>query len=307
MTSGLPPEAEAYTQLMRQAWEHWQSGVAGSMGHSSAAGEAQLERMLTALKSYFDLLESLNAQIGSGDPTQQWRSILGSIFGSGQPFSQAFGDASTSAGGGPQAWMDAFAQVLTPMQSAGQAFLGMPAFGMAREHQERAQQLARDMVDYREQMRRYNQLLARAGRRGAERFEARLADRTEPGRQVESLRALYDLWVDAAEDGFQEVALSPEWREVYGALVNAQMRVRAGVQRQVEGSARELGMPTRTEVDTLGKRLHDLRREVRELKERLDGGGAAPTATTAGPTPPPAAAATRAARKPRSTGARRRT
>ncbi len=306
MTSGLPPEAEAYTQMMRQAWEHWQSGVAGSMAHSNAAGEAQLERMLTALKSYFDLLESLNAQIGSGDPTQQWRSVLGSIFGTGQPFTQAFGDASASAGGGPQAWMDAFAQVLAPMQSAGTALLGMPAFGMAREHQERAQQLARDMLDYREQMRRYNQLLARAGRRGAERFEARLADRTEPGRQIESLRGLYDLWVDAAEEGFQEVALSPEWREVYGKLVNAQMRVRAGVQRQAEGTARELGMPTRTEVDTLGKRLHDLRREVRELKERLERGGAAPAAG-AEPTPPPATGAARPARKSRSTGARRRT
>ena len=271
MSITSPPDATAYARLMQQAWEQWATGLSSHSSSLNAAGEEQIERLLSGLKGYFGLLESLQSQVGSDATGEQWRSLLGGIFGGGQPFIQAFSEASALAGGGPQAWMEAWSRMQNPLQSGIGTMLGMPAFGPVREYQERAQRLARDLLDYQEQLRRYNQLLARAGRRGAERFEAMLAERTEPGRAVESLRALYDLWVDAAEEGFQEVALSPEWSEVYGALVNAQMRVRQGVQQQSERTAREFGLPTRSEVATLGQRLHDLRRQVRNLEGRLAG------------------------------------
>ncbi len=57
--------------------------------------------------------------------------------------------------------------------------------------------------------------------------------------------------------------LSAEFREVYGALVNAQMRVRSLVQQEVERIGTDLGMPTRSEVNSIGERLQALRREVR--------------------------------------------
>jgi hypothetical protein len=148
----------------------------------------------------------------------------------------------------------------------------MPAFGYLREHQERLQQGAVALAHYREQLGRYNSLMLKAMQRGFELFEGKLLEREEPGRQVESLRALYDLWVDAAEEGYAEIALSPEFREAYGALVNAQMRVRSAIQQEVEHVGRDLGMPTRSEIDTLGKRLHDLRREVRAQQGGTDAG-----------------------------------
>jgi polyhydroxyalkanoate synthesis regulator phasin len=119
------------------------------------------------------------------------------------------------------------------------------------------------LIDYQEQTNRYNTLILKASVRGFELFESKLAAREEPGRQIDSLRALYDLWVDAAEEAYSEIALSPEFREVYGALVNAQMRVRSQVQQEVERMAGDFGMPTRSELDSIGQRLHDLRREVR--------------------------------------------
>ncbi|MGH8163111.1 MAG: poly(R)-hydroxyalkanoic acid synthase subunit PhaE, partial [Rhodanobacteraceae bacterium] len=110
---------------------------------------------------------------------------------------------------------------------------------------------------------------ARASRRGFEVFEDKLSERAEPGRQIDSVRALYDLWVDAAEEAYSEIALSPEFREVYGALVNAQMRVRKHVQAEVERIATDLGMPTRSEIDSIGKRLHDVRRDLKNRDEQL--------------------------------------
>ena len=270
MTTGfMPPGGEQYARLMQQAWEGWQSSLRSQAAGINETGEVQIERTLAGLKNYFMLLESMQSQLAGAQPASVWRDALGGVFGTGQAFTTAFADASQIAGGGPQAWMQSWQTLVAPALDGVRETLGVPGIGSAREHQERAQKQARDVLDYQQQMQRYNQLLARAGRLGTEKFEAKLAERSEPGRQVESLRALYDLWVDAAEEGFQEVALSDEWREVYGALVDAQMRVRAGTQQQVEQMSRELGVPTRSEVNTLGKRLHDLRRQVRQLEARL--------------------------------------
>jgi len=85
----------------------------------------------------------------------------------------------------------------------------------------------------------------------------------EPGRQIDSLKGLYDLWVDASEEAYAEIALSEEFREVYGEMVNTQMRVRQLQQQQTEQLCQQLGVPTRSEVSSLGERLQALRREFR--------------------------------------------
>ncbi len=77
------------------------------------------------------------------------------------------------------------------------------------------------------------------------------------------MRALYDLWVDAAEEAYAEIALSDEFRKVYGDVVNSQMRVRQAIQQEVERMSTDFGMPTRSELNSVHKRLHELRREVR--------------------------------------------
>jgi hypothetical protein len=80
---------------------------------------------------------------------------------------------------------------------------------------------------------------------------------------------LFDLWIDSAEEAWAELALSPDYRRVYGEMTNAQMRVRAGVQDQIERISGQFGMPTRTEVNSGHRKVTQLEREVRELRQRL--------------------------------------
>ena len=63
----------------------------------------------------------------------------------------------------------------------------------------------------------------------SELFEDKLVAHEEPGRQLTSARALFDLWIDAVRAGlWREIALSEEFRErLAGPLTNAQMRLRA--------------------------------------------------------------------------------
>ena len=170
----------------------------------------------------------------------------------------------------------------------------MPAFGFAREHQERWQALAAAQLEYQDRTAAYNALMLKAAQRAYEVFEDKLAARAkQPDAKLKSARALFDLWIDAAEEAYAEIALSPEFREVYGALVDAQMRVRAGVQEQVEQAAARLGMPTRTEVDAAHRKVAELERQVRRLRDAMAASSAgAPTsrASTAAGAGKPAAA-----------------
>jgi hypothetical protein len=288
--------------LSQQYWNAWNDATRKAFGTQAApatvqspwhegleqwsrmfdAGKARdsqsevVERLLAGARSYFSLLQTLaeKGAAGEADP-QAWSDAVRQSFNFpgadaaliDNPLARALREL---AGQGAKGF-EQMTESLKPAMAEARALLDMPAFGYAREHQERYQQTAKAWLDYQRETNRYNALIARASRRAFEVFEDKLAERGEPGRQIDSARALYDLWVDAAEDAYAEVALSDEFREVYGALVNAQMRVRQGVQREVERVATDLGMPTRTEIDSMGKRLHALHRDAKNQAEVLPG------------------------------------
>ena len=171
----------------------------------------------------------------------------------------------------------------------GKSILGMPAFGSGREQQERLQQLMQAQLDFQQREGAYNALMMKAAQGAYEVFEKKLAERREPGRQLTSARALFDLWIDAAEEAYAEIALSPQFREAYGARINAQMRLRSAVQGEVERMSAMFGMPTQRDLDTAFWKISELERALRGLRDQV---GAAPqagrTSSTSAP-PKPAA------------------
>ncbi|MEO5626122.1 MAG: class III poly(R)-hydroxyalkanoic acid synthase subunit PhaE, partial [Dokdonella sp.] len=230
-----------------------------------------IERLVDSAKTYASFMQSMLATSMQGGAAPNWSDALrqgfASMGGSAPMFnpSAAQGWPGMAGQGG-----DGFAQMMSALSAMKmpanggvdeiKGWLNLPAFGLAREHQEHQQKSAVAWVEYQEHMGRYNALMLKASQRGFELFEGKLSEREQPGRQIESLRALYDLWVDAAEEGYAEIALSQEFREAYGAMVNAQMRVRSQVQQEVERVATDFGMPTRSEINSIGERLQALRR-----------------------------------------------
>lgn len=167
-----------------------------------------------------------------------------------------------------------------PMQGVQQelqSWLDMPTFGLNREHQERAQALASAWVEYMATQKRYDELMLSSARRTFDILESKLSEREQPGRQIETPRALYDLWIDAAEEAFAEVAMSGEYRSIYGELVNTQMRVRAGINAEIERIGAQFGLPTRTEVDSLARQVQELKRQLRR-RDRQSASARAPSA-----------------------------
>ena len=192
------------------------------------------------------------------------------------PGMTGFGNAA-GFGATPNFSMPNFPASFDPKTLSVENFLNMPAFGSNRESQERKQALIKHIGSYMQAMQAYQALQMKSIQMAIERMQGKLEERNEHGRQLDSLKAVYDLWIDALEESFAEVALSEEYQAAYGQLVDAQMRVRANVQKQIELATGEIGMPTRSELEgvhqklaetrrTLRKELSELRAEIAELK-----------------------------------------
>ncbi|WP_424683980.1 poly(R)-hydroxyalkanoic acid synthase subunit PhaE [Frateuria sp. YIM B11624] len=225
-----------FEALGRQVWDAWSRSWAGPAPAPAAPPPAP---GVDGLKSYLDWMQQAAAAMtGQG----------GHVAPPGAPF----GHWTMPGMGTPPVGLDAL-----------RGLLDTPAFGYTREQQAQQQALLRALLDHQQASARYQELLARAQAQGAERMQRKLA---EPGFQVDSLKAMYDQWVDAAEEAYAEIALSDEFREAYAAQGNTQMRVRQLQQQQVEQWCREAGLPTRSEVAMLGQRLQELRRELRRMQ-----------------------------------------
>lgn len=139
----------------------------------------------------------------------------------------------------------------------------MPAFGLARGQQMQQQALLTAAMEVQELSARYQGLIQRAHAQGMDRLQLKLVELADAGCTVDSIGALYKLWVDAVEEAYAQVALSDEFSTAYADMANAQMRLRQQQLQQVEQICQQLGLPARSEVATLGERLQALRREFR--------------------------------------------
>lgn len=287
--------------LQKQYWSAWQDATRNATGTAPdpatpwhegfeqwarlfgdpAKQNETLDRLLNGAKSYTALMQSMiGAAAGqpAGGGAKLWTEALRQGFDlpgadallHGNPLAKMLRDIGGPGAHGFDQLSSSFAPFLEQAKNEAMSWLHAPAFGYAREHQEHYQKMASAFVEFQDAVKRYNALILKASQRSFEVFENKLAEREEPGRQIESPRALYDLWVDAAEEAYAEIALSDEFRAVYGDVVNAQMRVRAQVQAEVERIGTDLGMPTRTELDSVHKRLHELRRAGDNVKRMAE-------------------------------------
>jgi hypothetical protein len=283
-TSGA---AEDYQEMMRKSWEAFAAQMQQpfaapgadeaqrSSSTRSASANITLDHAMAGLKSYGDWLQGAAASVAS--PQNDWREQMQRLFGgASQPFSHGFAGADPLAA---KTFVEQWQAWLNGQQKAGASGPKTPGsadggFGFSPGQNAQQQALADAVARHLEALQRYQALMQRSNVQAIEKMQARLSQLGAPGQQIESLKVLYDLWVDCAEEAYAEIALSDEFREAYGDMVNSQIRVRQLQQEQTDYLCQQLGIPTRSELSSLGERLHALRREMRQ------GSSAAPASHT---------------------------
>lgn len=304
--NALAQGATEFTEKAGQAFLGKPSGLGdlfgGKLGDDVSAAT---ERFLSGSKQFLDWVDRFSGQVaGRAAPPkslQDWidavKAAAGPMMESNNPFVNLFQSMASSEAKGFEHFFTGLQNPVEQMSGEMKSMLGLPAFGFTRERQVWTQSLAKAWMEYQESMSAYNALMLKASQDAFVRFEGKVKALDKSGTKVESLRALYDLWVDAQEDAYADIALGAEFRAAYGELVNRQMRVRKLVQDEIERIGTQFGMPTRTELNSVHQRLAESRRQVRSLEERLE---ALESALAAKPATPKAAKSATAAKSPKS-------
>lgn len=264
---------------------------------TSSPADAAVHRFREQAGGWYGTMQQVAAQFAgrdasSADVAQAWKQA---VEGQGDGLLQWMlqGARGHTQAGGPD-----LLKLLETLQRDLGPWLQSPAFGPGREHQARWQALLRAQQEYQAHSSDYVDQIKQALDEAFKLFEQRLAEHEQPGNQLTSARAMFDLWIEAAEEAYAKVALSEPFQQVYASLGNAQMRLRAAAQQEIERVCEAIGMPTRTEMDAAHRRITELERLVRRMAAAVAPGASSahrsdtPAPRTSAPaspqrTPPP--------------------
>ena len=164
----------------------------------------------------------------------------------------------------------------------------LPALGLTREHQQRAQRAAQAWRDMEDAQRRLQRLWSDTLREAAAAFVARLGAPQPTALTPDALNRLYDTWIDCAEEAYAQTAHSEPFCNALADYLNASSQWRRESNAGAELWAKLLDLPTRHEVNTLAQRLRALEDQVHAEAEVPKQAGAArkqPGSARKGPGP----------------------
>jgi len=85
----------------------------------------------------------------------------------------------------------------------------------------------------------------------------------------QALRRLYDQWIDCAEQAYARTAHGEDFCQAQAEWVNASSQWRQEQQVSIEQSLKWLDLPTRSEINTLTRRLRAVEAQLRSREQRV--------------------------------------
>ncbi len=148
--------------------------------------------------------------------------------------------------------------------------LKSPALGQWREHQQQLQNITQLLIEFQEADQVYKLAFAQMGIRSIEALRQRLSNISSDEDKVSTVREFYDLWVDVNEEIYSEFTMTDEYQVIHGDFVNALMALRKETNALTEKLYKAVNLPTRSELNTINKRLQEQRRENIQLKSEIN-------------------------------------
>jgi class III poly(R)-hydroxyalkanoic acid synthase PhaE subunit len=270
----------------------WWKAVSGNL---TGEGRETYKRVFDAGRNFFEMGEMFwNLAREAQSAGENWRQGLERTLEEFKAaLQQTSGEASDAWSGfsrgwglSGDAWQDfmkslgqspVHAEAVTGL-NAGEAWnrlMRMPAMGYTREWQEELQQWALLSADYAKAAQEYAALLHSTNGKAVDLLGRRLVELGQKGETPDTLRGMYDLWVDCGEEAYAELAVNDAYLQAQGNLTNSMMRLKQHERVMLEGLLAALGVPGRRELDTALRRLQETRRELRDLQDLFEDADAA--------------------------------
>jgi len=147
--------------------------------------------------------------------------------------------------------------------------LKSPALGQWREHQQQLQNIAQLLIEFQEADQVYKLAFAQMGIRSIDALRQRLSNIGSDEEKISTVREFYDLWVEVNEEIYSEFTMTDEYQVIHGDFVNALMALRKETNALTEKMYKALNLPTRSELNTINKRLQEQRRENIQLRNEI--------------------------------------
>lgn len=146
----------------------------------------------------------------------------------------------------------------------------LPGLGYLREKHEEFARLYKAWQAHEDAQQKYNAEMARIMLEALARFEASIVKPQQGQKPFTSLKDVYAHWVNISEDVYAQFAASSAHTALYGEVVNTLSAVKRELSVIIDQWAAQMNLPTRAEVDSLHQRMHDMKREMRDLKRKSE-------------------------------------
>jgi hypothetical protein len=225
------------------------------------------DQYLAATRGFWEVLTK---SMVNPEPAARARAFSEGLQALQQPFTQLWSQSASMFGlpgfQAPEAGAD-FLQSLTKGFGNG---VELPALGLTREKQESMQRMQKLAGEYLQQQAQLTQLWGGIIGDALKLFGERVGQKLQAGEMISSSKALYDLWIESAETVFAKAAHSPAYAKAQADLGNTVAKLRTEQRIAIEQTTKQYDLPTRDELNTVHRRLKDLKAELRRVNARLD-------------------------------------
>ncbi len=293
-SSGINPMSQA----MNSWWNDASPSVSGQTQDFYSKIMQQGKLLYFMGEQFNNFFESLKES--SGEPND-WQKVLNDIF---EAMNSALKEANVSMQGlfaVPPFIKDSFDNEhleIAGLTSFIDKLLAMPGFGPHRKTQEQMQDGIKLFKEYQQVASEYNTQMNKVGVEALESMRLRILQMSEQGETINSLREVYDLWVDCNEKAYAELVYTDEYSELYGRLTNASLAVKQHNGKVMDMILAKLNIPTRIDMNTVSKRIQAMQRnqsksatkitslenEIQALRRLLEGKKQSSLSTQSKPT-----------------------
>ena len=250
-----------FGKVLEQSRYYWfMSEQFSKLIEDIAACEGNNKAILDCINAKFKELRSAFAASahnpGPVDLTQQYQALLALM---------------QTAGAGLAPWLEAGAGAFSPKDGIGRlrARLSMPGLGYGRETQDKLQELLRLWGDYQDNYQEYQSAMTRLNQQSLALMRKAVIKLSRNHKDIGSMKQLYDLWIESNEKAYGEYVFTDEYAELNGRLVNSLMAFRQKQNEIGEDMLTAMNMPTMSAMNTLERRQHRLRKQIKALEAEL--------------------------------------
>ena len=141
--------------------------------------------------------------------------------------------------------------------------------GHSRERQVEWQAYVKALADYQQIATNLMQQFANVVAESLKNVPDLVAQRSQSGKTVESMRELYEIWIECGEQCFAAISRDDQFVAVQAAHTNALSRVRLAERTLLERWLQQYDLPTRSEINALHQKVRGMAQHIAELEARL--------------------------------------